>query len=422
MRRLPLADELPYHFYPPRLHPLWIWLGRFYIRHELRRVLRVESIDVAGLEQLTPLCAQESGVLIAVNHCDDADAGVMFEVSYRARRRFYFMAAYQLFTGLNRIHLPRLGVFPVDREGADLRAFKTGVEVLAAGKHPLVVFPEGEVYHMADRLTPIREGAAALAVAAARKAADAGRNIGIVPVAIKYRYLEGHGVLPALERLMDELEARFTWRPRTGHDLVERIYFFAEGLLALKELEYCGQVQHGPIPERIAALRTFLLDRIEDRRLNKRSCEAAPVRVKELRRACLDALAAPGVSSEEAAALRHDLDDLFVVVQLYSYPGDYVKECSTVERVAETLMKFEEDVFAHRDMVSPHGPRRALVRLGEPIDVAAALKAAGKPRQATATLIGELQRRMQGLLDALGPGRALTDADRPRWQGAEPSG
>jgi 1-acyl-sn-glycerol-3-phosphate acyltransferase len=412
MRRLPLADELPYHFYPPRLQPVWVWLGRFFIRHELRRVLRVESIDVAGLEQLTPLLAQEDGVLIAVNHCDDADAGVMFEVSQRARRPFYFMAAYQLFTGLNRIHLPRLGVFPVDREGADLRAFKTGAEIVTAGKHPLVVFPEGEVYHMADRLTPIREGAAALAVAAARKAAEAGRNIGIIPAAIKYRYLEGHGVLPALERLMDELEARFTWRPRTGHDLVERIYSFAEALLALKELEYWGQVRHGAIPERIAALRTFLLDRIEDRRLNKRSTEAEPVRVKELRRACLDALAAPGVSTAEAAALRNDLSDLFVVVQLYSYPGDYVKQCPTVERLAETLMKFEEDVFAHRDMVRPHGPRQALVRLGPAIDVAAALKAAGKPRQATATLTEELQRRMQALLDALGPGLALAGSER----------
>jgi hypothetical protein len=408
MRRLPLADQLPYHFYPPRLNPLWVWLGRFYIRRELRRVLHVDSVEVAGLEHLTPLVAGRAGVLITPNHGDDADAGVMFEVSYRARRPFYFMAAYQLFAGLNRIHLPRLGVFPVDREGADLRAFKTGVEVLAAGTNPLVVFPEGEVYHMADRLTPIREGAAALAVTAARKANTLGRKIWIVPAAIKYRYLEGQGVLPALERLMAELEARFTWWPRAGHDLVERVYFFAEALLALKELEYLGEVRHGSIPERIATLRALLLDRIEDRRLGKRSTEADPVRVKELRRVCLEALAAPGVTANDAAALRDDLRDLFVVVQLYSYPGDYVKQRPTVERVAETLMKFEEDVFAHTDMVRPHGPRRACVRLGPPIDVTAAIEAAGKPRHAVAALTDELQRQMQELLDALGPGLPLS--------------
>ena len=43
-----------------------------------------------------------------------------------------------------------------------------------------------------------------------------------------------------------------------------------------------------------------LLERIEDRRLGKRSTEDEPVRVKELRRVCLDALAAPGVTADEA--------------------------------------------------------------------------------------------------------------------------
>jgi hypothetical protein len=175
----------------------------------------------------------------------------------------------------------------------------------------------------------------------------------------------------------------------------------------LKELEYYGATRHGAIKERIAALRAFLLDRIEDRRLGKRGSGDEPARVKELRRACLDALAAPGVSAEEADALRRDLNDLFVVVQLYSYPGDYVKECPTLERVAETLMKFEEDTFASSDMVPPKGARRARVRLGPAIDVGAALKAAARPRFAAAALTEQLERQMQALLDALGPGRPM---------------
>jgi 1-acyl-sn-glycerol-3-phosphate acyltransferase len=420
MRRLPLADQLPYRFYPPRIHPLWIWLGRFYIRRQVRRVFRVHAIEVVGLEPLKPLLERGDGVLIAPNHGDNADGGVMFEVGLRAGRPFCFMAAYQLFTGLNRFHLPRIGAFPVDREGADRRAFKAGVEVLTAGRHPLVVFPEGEIYHMADRLTPLREGAAVLAVAAARKLAEAGRTAWIVPAAIKYRFLDGHDPLPALERLMTDLEARFTWWPRTGHDLVERIYFYAEGMLALKELEYLGEVRHGPVKERIAALRASLLDRIEDRRLGRRSSDPDPVRVKELRRACLDALAAPGVTTEEAEALRRDLNDLFAAVQLYSYPGDYVKGCPTVERVAETLMKFEQDVFGITDLIRPRGPRRALVRLGAPIDVAA-LGSSGKPRHAASALTAELERRIQGLLDAIGTGRPLPAARPSRQPDAEPA-
>ena len=140
---------------------------------------------------------------------------------------------------------------------------------------------------------------------------------------------------------------------------------------------------------------------MEDRRLGRRRSEAVPVRVKELRRACLEALADPATTPAEAGRLRCDLDDLFVVVQLFSYPGDYVKECPTVERVAETLMKFEQDVFAITDMIRPRGPRRAIVRLGTPIDVADSLKSAAKPRHAIAALTTELERRMQEGLDAL---------------------
>jgi len=422
MRRFPLADELPYQFYPPRIHPLWGRLGRIHIKRQLRRVLRVESIEIEGLEGLTPLLARGDGVLITPNHSDNADAGVMFELGHRVGRPFYFMAAYQLFTGLNRFHLPRLGVFPVDREGSDLRAFKTGVEILSGRKNPLVVFPEGEIYHTSDRLTPLREGAAALAVAAARRGGEEGRRTWVVPAAIKYRYEGGDDVVPALERLMADLEARHTWWPRKDQDLVERIYFYAEGMLALKELEYYGAIRHGGIKERIAALRACLLERIEDRRLGKRSTEDEPVRVKELRRACLEALAAPGVTADEADTLRRDLNDLFVVVQLYSYPGDYVKECPTLERVAETLMKFEEDIFASSDMVSPRGPRRARVRLGPAIDVGAALKAAAKPRHAAAALTDELERQMQSLLDALGPGQPMPGGGLGRKPASAPAG
>ena len=221
---------------------------------------------------------------------------------------------------------------------------------------------------------------------------------------------------------MADLEARHTWWPRKDHDLVERIYFYAEGMLALKELEYYGAIRHGAIKDRIAALRASLLERIEDRRLGKRSTEDEPVRVKELRRACLDALAAPGVSADRGGALRRDLNDLFVVVQLYSYPGDYVKECPTLERVAETLMKFEEDIFASSGMVHPHGPRRALVPLGPAIDVGASLKAAAKPRHAAAALTDELERQMQALLDALGPGRPMPEGGMVRKPKTAPVG
>ena len=407
MRRLPLADELPYHFYPPKVRAIWTRLGWPYIRHLIRSQNRVLEFDYAGVEHLEPLLGRGDGILIAPNHCDSGDCGVIFELARRVGRPFCYMAAHQIFTGMNRWFLPRLGVFPVDREGSDLKAFKAGVNILTAGANPLVVFPEGEIYHMADRLTPIREGAAALAITAAKRLAEAGKTVRIVPAAIKYRFLDGHDPAPALAALMSELEARFTWWPRADRGLVQRIYDYAEAMLALKELEYLGAPRSGPLAERIGALGSHILDGLEDRLFPKRSNEPVPVRVKNLRHACLERLAKPETTIAEAHALRRDLNDLFVVVQAFSYPGDYVRQCPTLERAAEILTKFEQDILG-ADMALPRAPRRALLRLGPPLDVADFLRGGARPRVAVPALTAALESTIQGLLDGIGPGRPIT--------------
>ena len=339
MRRLPLTNQRPYHFYPPKIRPFWVWAGRFYNSHLLRRQNRVLEVAIEGVEHLGPLLKTGDGVLITPNHTEDADCQVVFELARRVGWPFCYMAAYQIFSGVNHGFLSRIGVFPVDREGTDLAAFKAAVGVLEAGRNPLVIFPEGETYHQMDRLTPLREGAAVIAATAAKKRAKTGRTVWIVPAAIKYRFLGGHNPLPTLETLMAALEARYVWRPRPERSLIERIYRYGEGTLGLLELDYLGDYRSGPLPERLEALRDHILAAIEGRRLGRPGTEPAPVRVKELRRACLEALADPSTSAVEAERLRRDLDDLFVVVQLFSYPGDYVRESPTLERVAETLTK-----------------------------------------------------------------------------------
>jgi 1-acyl-sn-glycerol-3-phosphate acyltransferase len=413
MRRLPLADELPYRFRPPRLSRFWYAASRPVLGHMLRRQQRVHAIEFQGVEHLEPLLARGDGVLIAPNHPDHADCGVVFALSRRLRRPFCYMAAHQIFAGgagFNRFVLPRLGVFPVDREGADRAAYQAGVEILAGGRNPLVVFPEGEIYHQADRLTPLREGAAALAMTASRKAADRGRNVWVVPAAIKYRFLDGYDPLPDLAALMSELEARFTWQGGDGRNLIERMYRYAEGMLALKEIEYLGRPSEGSVKERVVGLRSAILERIEAKWAARPGLrDPIPVRVKELRRACLKALAEPEAAEPRKAETRRDLHDLFVVIQLFSYPGDYVRECPTCERLAEILTKFEQDSL-DVDRSLPRGPRRAILRLGEPIDLRSRLEGGGRKRDAVGSLTTELERRIQGLLDEIGPGRPLPDA------------
>ncbi|WP_422927388.1 1-acyl-sn-glycerol-3-phosphate acyltransferase [Singulisphaera sp. PoT] len=411
MKRVPLADELPYRFYPPRLHRGLLWASGFLLPRMLRKDHQVAEVDVSGLERLQPLLDRGDGVLLTPNHPDHADCYMMFDLGRRLSTPFYYMAAYQIFVGKNHWILPRIGVFPVDREGADLTAFKTGVDVLAKGKNPLVIFPEGEIYHLSDRLTPVREGAVAVAAAAVKRI-DPGKTIWVVPIALKYRFLDHVDPMPKIIDAMERLETRFTWWPRSDRSLVERIYEYAEGVLGLKEYEYLGAVQPGPLKDRLLGLAHNILDRIEDRRCGKRRDDTAPVRVKELRRACLDTLADPGVTPEQRRQTQRDLHDLFLVIQLFSYPGDYIRESPTLERVAETIMKFGQD-FLGDDIPVPYGPRQGILRIGEPIDVRVRLAGAGKARQAVGALTIDLESRIQGLLDEIGPGRPLSPAQAP---------
>ena len=93
--------------------------------------------------------------------------------------------------------------------------------------------------------------------------------------------------------------------------------------------------------------------------------------------------------------LLRDMEDLFFVMQLFSYPADYLLDEPTVERLAETLDKFEEDVL-QRDYPSVRGRRRASIRFVEPIPV----NAQGK-RDQVAELTRLMQDGVQGLLDEL---------------------
>jgi 1-acyl-sn-glycerol-3-phosphate acyltransferase len=118
---------------------------------------------------------------------------------------FYFMSAWQVFTQqhwMGRLILRQHGCFSIDREGTDLKAFRLATEILETKQHPLVIFPEGEVYHTNDRITPFREGAAAIVCSAARRAP---RALICLPCGIRYEYIEDPSA--ALVDVMNRLEA-----------------------------------------------------------------------------------------------------------------------------------------------------------------------------------------------------------------------
>ena len=384
--------EKPPRWWSPKLSPGWVRFWRpFRRRHRLRKQ-RLLEVEVRGAEHVQEALGKGQGVLITPNHASHADCFALYEAADQVGVPFYVMVAWQVlhYGGwLKRTILRHHGCFSVDREGTDFNALRKSREVLESEPYPLVIFPEGEVYHINERVTPFREGPAAIALLAARKAS---RPVVCIPCAMKFRYVDDP--TPELLEVMSRLEEALYWRPRPDLTLGQRIYHFAEGVLALKEIEFMGATYSGSVPERIANLMEFLLGRIEARHGMDPAGATVPERVKALRREAIKQLEEHPDNDPARLQAIEDLDDLFLVVQAFSYPGDYVAENPTIERIAETLDKFEEDVLP-AETATVRGSRRGTVTFGEPIPVPAER---GKKGSAAA-LTDLIEQRVQALLD-----------------------
>jgi 1-acyl-sn-glycerol-3-phosphate acyltransferase len=373
------------------------WLVRLWrplINQTLRRDQKIIELEISGVEHVQRALKDGAGVLITPNHSFHYDSYVLIEASHRVGRPFHFLSAWQVFAmskWFEQLVLQWHGCFSINREGADLAAFKTSVEILRASPHPLVIFPEGDIYHNNDRVTPFRDGAAAIAMSAAKKAE---RPVVCVPCALKCFYVDDPS--RELENLMSRLEESLYWRPRTDLSLADRIYRFAEGVLALKEYEYLGQPQSGSVPERAAILADKLLSKLEAKHAVPNKGGIVPERVKEVRRAVIKAIEQDGATAESVQKLSADMEDLFFVIQLFSYPGDYVAERPSLERIAETLDKFEEDVLKV-DYPAIRGRRRAVLRFGEPLTVPKERDA----KNSVESWTDLVENKVQGLLDEI---------------------
>lgn len=377
--------------------PWLVRLWRSNINRTLARHQKITHIAAEGLEHVRAAVERGAGVLLTPNHSFHYDSYVMIEMGHRIGRPLHFLTAWQVFAmskPFERRVLQWHGCYSINREANDLQAFKASIEILRESPFPLIIFPEGDIYHCNDRVTPFREGAAAIALSAAKKGP---REIVAVPCALKCFYVQDP--TPELAKLMTRLEDSLHWRPRTELSLEERIYKFADGLLALKEIEYLGDPQRGNVVDRARALADVILKQLEGK-YGLAAKGIIPERVKECRRAIIKALEVDGKTPAELAALSGDMNEVFLVIQLFSYPADYIRERPTIERIAETLDKFEEDVL-RADFPGIRGERHAIVKFGEPIPVAAERD----NRHAVSDLTDKLETRVQALLDEINAAR-----------------
>jgi 1-acyl-sn-glycerol-3-phosphate acyltransferase len=385
-------------FWPPKANRAWRILLEPLRRHYLHNYFGISKVVIHRASDWGNQIKPDDGVLLAPNHSHDSDPHVMMEAGRQLNHQLYFMAAWQVFLdhhGLDGFVMQRMGAFSVDREGCDRRAMKQAIELLTTGRW-LVVFPEGEIYHTNERLTPLREGVAFMTVSAQRdlEKEKSDRQVWVVPVSIRYQYDDD--IMPKLEDATAEIERRFLLRRKPGATLPQRMIALGEVLLTIKEKEQLGKSMEGAddLRTRLSRLIHHVLSRHENQEFHKvRDEESVPVRVKNLRRHFIDRMFDAECSDDEKRHTDSALADLHLVLQLYSYPGDYIAADPTPERMAETLDKFEEDLGG---VAKIKGKRTAYVTLGEPLDVKR--HTTGRARAAATELTARIEESITGLL------------------------
>jgi len=396
MRRL--RNDLPYTFRPPRmqmwLRPLALLINR---HKQLRKESRIGEIEESGFERVAELHEAGHSLLLAPNHSDHSDPHLVIEVCAHHGMHPYFMGAREIFevSPLSCLALQLTGVFSVDRDGPDLSAIKTAIGLIEEGKQPLVMFPEGEIYHHHRRIDPLNEGVASILLKAAKRLKE-GKEAYLVPVGMSFYHPPE--VEATFSERLSKLEDRIGWTPKPTMSVVDRVVRLATGVLALKETEFLGEACTGLIGERLTKLCENLLTDVESRYPKDGKATTPPERVRALRfrirRRLLDEEKPP--TQQEREALLDDLDRVFAALQAHSYIGDYLSIDPTLDRTAEMIMKLEEDLFGYPNYTVD---RKAVVKAGEPIAVSKLLAdgtLGGK--EAATELTAMLEERLQGLL------------------------
>jgi 1-acyl-sn-glycerol-3-phosphate acyltransferase len=206
----------PLHdFYPQHLTP-WIvnWMQR--CAPVLAQWIYWVEIRISEdqLERLRQLDGDR--VLLLPNHPTFHDPIVMFLLSAKLKRSFYYMAAYETFqnpstmfliaAGFKPLHrlaqsrrviealrwlLRHLGMYSIRRGLADRASIAQTLTLLAEPDCHLVIFPEGGCSFQNDTVMPFRVGAVQMAFQVLNKYAKKDEDVPdlyVIPVSIKYHY------------------------------------------------------------------------------------------------------------------------------------------------------------------------------------------------------------------------------------------
>jgi len=388
--------DQPYQFVPPSRGNFWPNLLKPLLPAYLSRVHGVESVELIGVERLCQSVDAGHGIMLTPNHCRPPDPMVAAHLGYAVGRPIHVMASWHLFkqSVFQSWFLPKAGAFSVYREGMDREALKCAVQILVEARRPLVLFPEGVISRTNDHVNHLMDGTVFIARNAAKqRAADGGSGkVVIHPVAIRY-FFEGN-LETTLTCALEKIEHRLSWRPQSQLGLMDRIVKVGEALLTLKEIECFGVPKSGELQQRLTGLINHLLVPLEVEWLRGKRDGNVVTRVKNLRAALLPEMVSGDLDEAERARRWRQLADIYLAQQLFFYPPGYFAPQPTPERLLETVERFEEDLT---DQAPLHRPIRAVLEVGEAIEVSPTRERGVEVDSTMASIRTELETMLAGL-------------------------
>ncbi len=394
-------------FRPARSPGLVIWAARILNRLDLawRNRLRIEPRDLDVLRGLP----SGAGAILVSNHADELDMRACLELSRRCGRRFLYMMTSEAFDegfGSAGWWLQRLGAFSVERGGRNEHAKRYAVDAVKQGQDVLVIFPEGEIYYLNDLVQPFKSGVVEIGMQAMVEGRRARPDwtAYLVPMAIKYRYRQP--ILPRLERRTRLMEQHL-FRRINRDSLPRRLGLIMAELVHRQERIHhleADSARIAELSERVQDVRQQVLSRAEEHYAGP----TVDIRAQTMDRtwrlsSYLRGLLKQGrrYTAEDRAAFRIDLEALKQVARMGSWQPQYVDLDPSQERLAETVLKLEREVYGIK---RPHqlAKRDVFLRIGEPIDlgrfVAPYLQDARAARHEVAELLRDV---IQALVDAI---------------------
>lgn len=388
--------EEPYEFVPPIESNFWCWFVRLQMKSYLRKTFGVVGYDTRHTERLQASVDAGKSIILAPNHSRLSDPVVLGHLSAEVGKELFAMASWHLFKEgwYQRFMIRRMGAFSVYREGNDRQAVNQAIDILVAGRRPLIIFPEGAVSRHNDLVMDVMDGPAFIARQAAKRREKEGLpGVVIHPVAIRYKF---EGDLKAtVEPELERFEKNFSWQPQTHLTLTQRIAKIAEAMLAIKEVEYLGAAREGDSHVRAQELTVQVMHELEEKWGTRGKEKGLVSRVKAVRTAILPDLIAKTVTPEEREDRWRDLAALYYLQQIDHYPQGYIGGQNNLpERIVESVERMYEDFD---DRIKYNGPMHCTMSVGEAIEVSPKREksADGDPA------MQETQRQLQAMLDEL---------------------